>query len=225
MNNPRSKIQNPKSAAILLALVMSLGGAAPVRAETAADSFAAAEALLRKGAYEEALAGYRDFALRFPEDWRAAQARFTAAFILQKKLQRPEQAQAAYETVISYDAASPLARHAQYHIAEAYEQRGETQKAIREYRQFLKKAARHARVLGVTRKLEFLDRISQGQTPEPPGWANKIERKQWRKGQFPPLEPGEKRPRNKPPSGKNAKRKNGETPETEPQINADEGGQ
>jgi tetratricopeptide (TPR) repeat protein len=207
MSDPKSKISGTDTnfrlfgnwlsvPEILSALLLSFGSAATVRAETPAESFAAAEVLLHKGVYEEALAGYRDFVSRFPDDWRAAQARFTAAFILQKKLKRPEQAREAYETVIQCNATSPLARHAQYHIAEAYEQGGETQKAIREYRQFLKKAARHARVAGVKNKLEFLDRLSQGQPDaERPGWAYRIERKQWRKSQLPPLEPGEKRQR------------------------------
>ena len=207
---PNPKIRNPKFVGALLAFLLSFSSAAAVRAESPAESFAAAESLFRAGSHEEALAGYSAFASRFPEDWRAAQARFTAAFILQKKLKRPEQAREAYETVIKCNAASPLARHAQYHIAEAYEQDGQTQKAIREYRQFLKKEARHARVPGVKRKLEFLDLISQGETLEPPGWAYRIERKQWRKSQLAPFEPGEKPARNKPPHGKSAKWKIGE---------------
>lgn len=210
MSNPKSTIRNPRLAGALLALGLAFSAAAPARAETPAEAFAAAESLFHDGAYEQALAGYRDFASRFPDDWRAAQARFTAGFILQKKLKRPEQAREAYETVIKLNSASPLARHAEYHIAEGYEQDGQTQKAIREYRQFLKKGARHTRAAGVKRKLDFLDRLSQGQTPEPPGWAYRIERKQWRKSQLQPLEPGEKRPRNRAPSGKGAKRKNGE---------------
>jgi len=153
MNNPKSKIKNPRTAGALLALVLSLGCAAAEPAETPAEAFAAAESLFHKGSYEQALAGYRAFASRFPDDWRTVQARFTAAFILQKKLRRPEQAREAYETVIKCNAASPLARNAEYHIAEAYEQDGETQKAIRQYRQFLKKAARHARSLSVRKKL------------------------------------------------------------------------
>ena len=211
MNKPKAGIQYAVSAGALFALVLSLSGAAAARAETPAESFAAVESLFHEGSYEEALAGYRAFVSRFPDDWRATQARFTAAFILQKKLQRPEQARAAYETVIQCNAASPLARHAQYHIAEAYEQDGETQQAIREYRKFLKKAARHARSLSVQKKLEFLDLSSQDETLLPPGWAYRIERKPWHKGQLPPLEPGEKRPRNKPPAGKGAKWKNGES--------------
>jgi tetratricopeptide (TPR) repeat protein len=208
MNNQKSKIKNQKSLAPL-AFLLSMSCAVAARAESPADAFAAADALFHQGAYEEAVAAYRAFAAQFPEDWRAAQARFSAAFILQKKLKRPEQAREEYETVIRSNSASPLARHAQYHIAEAYEQDGQTQKAIGEYQKFLKKFARHARARGVEKKLEFLGKLNQGETAERPGWAYKLERKQWRKNQS-PLEPGEKRVRNKPPAAKGARHRNGE---------------
>jgi len=181
------------SALAAMGLVLLLSGA-PARAETPAEAFAAAESLFQRGAYEEALTAYRDFAARFSDDWRATQARFTAGFILQKKLRQPAQAREAYENVIRHDEANPLARNARFHIAEAYEQAGDAERAVHEYEKFLKKAGRHPREAEVKRKLEFLGRRAEGQPSEPPGWAYKLERKQWRRNQ-PPADPAEKRQR------------------------------
>ncbi|MCY3023769.1 MAG: tetratricopeptide repeat protein [Planctomycetota bacterium] len=167
----------------------------PLPAPQPQDAFAAADWEFGNGAYENALAAYHAVAERSAGDWRTAQARFTAAFILQKKLGRAAQAREAYENVIKYHASSPLARHAQFHIAEVEEQSGDPQTAIKEYKQYLKRAARSARAPGVNRKLEFLDRKAQGLAAEPPGWAQTVERKHWRKSQNLPLDPGEKRPR------------------------------
>jgi len=189
-------------AAGLLALAAVLSAPA-ARAETAAEAFSAADSLFQRGAYEEALAGYRDFTARFPDDWRAPQARFTAAFVLLKKLGQPVKAREEYEGVIKHDDAGPLARNAQFHIAEAYEQSGDTQQAISAYTAFLKRAGRHPRALGANRKLDVLDRKARGVAPEEqPGWAYKIERKLWRKSQLPGDTPPEKHPRGKGGPGK-----------------------
>lgn len=186
----------------VLALVLS---GSPAHAETPSEAFAAAECLYRKAAYEEALSAYRGCAARFPDDWRAAQARFTAGFILQRKLDRPAQAREAYAAVVKSDAAGPLAQHAEFHIAEAYEQDGDVQKAIRQYKLLLKKAVKNDRAPGVNRRLDFLDRVARGQQAEPPGWAYKIERGPWRKSQGLPPGPAEKRQRSKAVPGRNVK--------------------
>jgi tetratricopeptide (TPR) repeat protein len=201
------------SAFVALVLVAFWSGS-QAHAGSAAEAFAAAETQYREGAYEQALTSYRDFSTQFPDDWRAAQARFTAAFILQKKLSRPVQAREAYESVVKHNAGTPLATTAEYHIAEAYEQAGDTQQAIKEYTKFLKRANRHARAPDAGRKVEFLDRKAQGLDSEPPGWADKLERKQWRKHQPPPGEAGEKRPHGKGGPGRNGKPKNAERENT-----------
>ncbi|HEY3319651.1 MAG TPA: tetratricopeptide repeat protein [Planctomycetota bacterium] len=168
---------------VLIALLASALLSFPVRAEDPAAEFAVAEEKFREKDYEDALAAYRAFAEKYPKDWRAAQARFTEAFILQKKLSRLPQARQAYENVIKQDGAHPFSRSAQYHIAQSYEQSGDTPKAIRAYDDLLKKGPKGPREPGVKRKLDFLRKHAEGKAEDPPGWGERIERKHWRKAE------------------------------------------
>ncbi len=170
-----------RAAAVLLAL--GLCCAAAVRAEDEpASAFAAAETKFQQKEYESALDGYRAFLEKYPNDWRASQARFTSAFILQKKLNQAAKAREAYASVIEKNANAPIAKSAQYHIAESYEQAGDAKKAIGSYEELLKKEPRHPRNKGLEKHIEFLRQIIDGNTAvTPPGWAGKLERKRWRK--------------------------------------------
>ena len=143
--------------------------------------FSEAEQHYRAGDYEKALASYRLLIEKFPKDWRTGQARYTEGFILQKKLKRPEQARDAYEKVIKQNPASPLAKNAEFQIAEVYEQSGDTAKAIDKYKDFVNKAKRHPLEALANKKIDFLGRKAKGQPAIPQGWATSIERRTWRR--------------------------------------------
>jgi ribosomal protein L7/L12 len=184
----------------MVLLLPAAAAALSAHAGTPAEAFASAEALFREKKYEDALAAYRAFSERFPKDWRASQAQYTAAFILQKKMSQPGRAREAYERVIKAEPASTLARTAQYHIAEAYEQDGQMQQALDGYLKYLKRGERHARAAGANTKVEFLKRKEGGLPADPPGWGYTLDRKGLRKTQ--PGEPGEKHGREKRPPEK-----------------------
>lgn len=150
-------------------------------AETAAAVFAAAESHYQKGEYESALSGYRSVMTQFPNDWRANQARFTEAFILQKKLKRLPEAREKFEKVAERDASANLATQALYHIASVDEQSGDTDKAIKSYTDFLDRAKGHAREKGARRKLDFLKRRNRDPKEIPPGWAQQLKKRWYRK--------------------------------------------
>jgi TolA-binding protein len=140
---------------ILLAATASSGraGAADEKAEKA---FAAAEAKMREGQAKEAVAQYRAFAAKFPADKRCAQARYTCAFLLHKKLGQLEDARTAYQEVIKHHPKNVLARDAQFHIAETYEQDGDEQKALQAYEDFLKSDTENTRTDLAKRKIDNL---------------------------------------------------------------------
>ena len=174
-----------------LFVVLTIGfmSAASARAETAAALFAGAEAHYQKGEYESALGAYRDVIAKFPNDWRANQARFTEGFILQKKLKKLELARDAFQNVAESSGASALAPHALYHIANVDEQSGDTDKAIKGYTEFLARAAGHPREKNAKRKLEFLKRHKENPKELPPGWAHGM-KKRWYRKMLRDIEPG-----------------------------------
>lgn len=156
----------------LASAAITLICAAAAGADKAAEAFATAETHLQHGRYQQAYDAYRDFGARFSGDKRASHAQYSAAFILQKKLNRPSEARAAYEKVAATDPTRPLAKSAQYHIAESYEQTGQTDQAIGAYETFLKDAPGNARAPGLQNKLEFLRSKAKGLKADPPGWAH-----------------------------------------------------
>jgi tetratricopeptide (TPR) repeat protein len=167
--------------AIVALLAIAWSGEALASASGPGAIFSEAEQLYRAGEYEKALTSYRLLIEKYPKDWRTGQARYTEGFILQKKLKRPEQARDAYEKVITQNPASPLARNAEFQIAEAYEQSGDTKKAIDKYQDFIKKANRHPRAGIAKNKIDSLNRKAKGQPAIPQGWATTIDRRAWRR--------------------------------------------
>jgi tetratricopeptide (TPR) repeat protein len=167
--------------AFMALMIVAWSGAARASESGPGAIFSEAEQLYRVGEYEKALASYRLLIEKFPKDWRTGQARYTEGFILQKKLKRPEQARDAYEKVITQNPASPLARNAEFQIAEVYEQSGDTKKAIDKYQDLIRKANRHPREGLAKRKIDLLDRKVKGQPAIPQGWATTIERRAWRR--------------------------------------------
>jgi TolA-binding protein len=174
-------------------LIIAVMSAASLRAETAAALFAGAEAQYQKGDYEGALNGYRDVVKKFPDDWRANQARFTEGFILQKKLKKLDQARDAFQKVAESNSASALTPHALYHIANVDEQSGDTDKAIKAYSEFIAKAAGHPREKNAKRKLEFLKRHKENPKEVPPGWAHGM-KKRWYRKMLRDIEPKQPKP-------------------------------
>lgn len=126
------------------------------KAEKAVKAFAAAEAKMREGKSKDAVALYRGFVAKFQTDKRCAQARYTCAFLLHKKLDQVEEARAAYQEVIKHHPKSAQARNAQFHIAESYEQAGDEQKALVAYEEFVKSDTDNTRANLAKRKIESL---------------------------------------------------------------------
>lgn len=184
----RMRTERPHGVAAVWALAIGLslcvcGGAL---AETAASVFAAAETHYQKGEYESALSGYRSVMTQFPNDWRAGQARFTEAFILQKKLKKLPEARQTFEKVAQRETsgsatATNLANQALYHIASVDEQSGDTDKAIKSYTDYLAQAKDHVREKGARRKLDFLKRRAHDPKEIPPGWAHALKKRWYRR--------------------------------------------
>lgn len=139
--------------ALLLALACVRFAAA---AETPEKLFEQAEEKYRKGEYEEAVKMYQNLIAKFGADKHAEDARYTTAFILQKKLGKHEEARKAYQDVIDHKVPGPLMANAYYHMGESYEQSERYLLAIKTYEEFLRKFPKNSRVALVSSRVEYL---------------------------------------------------------------------
>jgi TolA-binding protein len=149
---------------------------APKTGDAATVAMAQAESHYSHEEYAEALNEYKAFMEKFPNDHRAVHARYTVAFILQKKVGgRNEEARAIYQSIA--DAHSHgLASHALYHIGESFEQGGDAAKALTVYKNVLKVPEGHARAVSVKAKVAFLEAQLAGTKLAEPGWANGMQK-------------------------------------------------
>jgi TolA-binding protein len=149
----------------------------PKAADAASVAMSQAESHYNHEEYAEALNGYKSFLEKFPNDHRAVHARYTMAFILQKKVGggKNEEARTIYQSIA--DAHSHgLASHALYHIGESFEQSGEAAKALAVYKNVLKVPEGHARAVSVKAKVAFLEAQLNGTKLAEPGWANAMQK-------------------------------------------------
>ena len=131
-----------------------------------------AEGHLRNAEYADAMKSYRAFLDSFPKDRRVAQARYTVAFILEKKLGDADGARAVYQSIADSNAQSQLASHALYHVGEAYEKSGDTTKALATFEK-LKTQDAHS-TAALSDKVAFLDKKAKGVQAPRPGWAAQV---------------------------------------------------
>ncbi len=151
---------------------------APAHASAAATDKASllianAENHLRDAQYADAMKSYRAFLDTFPKDRRVAQARYTVAFILEKKLGDADGARAVYQTIADTNGQSQLASHALYHMGETYERTGDTTKALATFEK-LKTQDAHA-AASITDKVAFLDKKIKGVQAPRPGWGAQVQ--------------------------------------------------
>jgi len=134
----------------------------PKTGDDAAAAMAQAETHYNHSEYAEALSGYRTLAERFPADHRAEHARYTMAFILQKKMNgKNDEARSIYQSIA--DAHNHgLASHALFHIGESYERSGDGAKALAVYEKLLKTPEGHARGASLKEKVAFLEALQNG---------------------------------------------------------------
>ncbi|MCW8131291.1 MAG: tetratricopeptide repeat protein [Planctomycetota bacterium] len=145
------------SARLVLALGLALACAGRLgAAETPDKLFEQAEEKYRKGEYEEAVKLYQGLIAKFGADKHAEDARYTTAFILQKKLGKHEEARKAYQDVIDHKVPGPMLANAYYHMAESYEQSERYGLAIKAYEEFLRKFPKNSRVALVSSRVEYL---------------------------------------------------------------------
>ncbi|MEI6233372.1 MAG: hypothetical protein WCT04_09980 [Planctomycetota bacterium] len=149
-------------------------------ADDASDAFAAAEAKYHKGHYKEALADYQAFQQRFPKDWHAEQAQFTAAFILEKKLKDSSKAAAAYQSISVAKAGAPMSHMAKFHLAATLAKSGETKKAIALYEE-LRTNSDRSRTREINRAIKFLRHATPDDLSDPYAWGEKWKGKRVRK--------------------------------------------
>ncbi len=167
--------------AALCALLLLLAGAAHAEtAATPATLFAEADQHFQKGEYETALSGYRAVIERYPNDWHATQARFTEGFILQKKMGKLKQAREAFQHVAEKETSPALAENALFHIASVDEKSGDTDKAMQGFTEVLKRG-KFGREKNATRRLALLRAFRSGKKDPPPGWAQGLSKRWWRK--------------------------------------------
>ena len=167
------------SIALSCALLLSLVAFA-AHAETASALFAEADQHYQKGEYESALSGYRAVIERYPNDWHATQARFTEGFILQKKMGRLKQARESFQHVAEKETSPALSANALFHIASVDEKSGETDKAMQGFTEVLKRG-KFGRDKNITRRLALLRAFKSGKKEPPPGWAQGLSKRWWRK--------------------------------------------
>ncbi len=149
--------------------------AAPAKAassDKASTLISDAEVHLRNSEYSDALTKYRAFLDAFPKDRRVPQARYTVAFILEKKLGDADGARTVYQSLADANAHSQLANHALYHVGETYERSGDPSKALAAYEKLKTQDAQAAAAL--KDKVAFLDKKIKGVQAPRPGWAAQI---------------------------------------------------
>lgn len=147
---------------LILVSAAAFGTARVSAAETAEDLFAQAEAKYRKGEYEEAVKLYRGVIAKFSGDAHAEEARYTSAFILQKKLGKQEEARKQYQEILDKKAAGPMLANALYHLAESFEQADRLGQALAHYENFAKKFPNDSRARLVASRIEYLKNKAHG---------------------------------------------------------------
>ncbi|MBI3828462.1 MAG: tetratricopeptide repeat protein [Planctomycetes bacterium] len=147
---------------LVLAAAAAFAGTRVSAAETAEDLFAQAEAKYRKGEYEEAVKLYRGVIAKFGGDAHAEEARYTSAFILQKKLGKQEEARKQYQEILDKKAAGPLLANSLYHLAECFEQADRGGQALAHYEVFAKKFPNDSRARLVNSRIEYLRNKANG---------------------------------------------------------------